>query len=557
MSDNQGSDALARNGGRILVDALVGNGVDTVYCVPGESYLPALDALYDVHGIRTITTRHEGAASNMADAYGKLTGRPGICFVTRGPGATHAANGVHTASEDSTPMILFVGQVGQEFIGRGAFQEVDYRQMFGGIAKWVTQIDSIERIPEIIAKAFSVAMSGRPGPVVIALPEDVLFGSATVADASTARSVQAAPSADSLDELRGLLDGAMRPLVIVGGTGWDPDSTAALRRFVAANDLPVAASFRRQDLFDNRDSHYVGQLGLGVSPKLAERARDADLLIVVGSRLAESTSSGYTLFESPTPKQTMVHVHPDPEELGRVYQARLPINAGLREFALALDGIEPVASPRWQQWTADARADYVAHSTPPAPTAEIDGVDLAQVVGHLSDVLPDDAVIANGAGNYTVWVHRYYRYRQAATELAPTNGAMGYGFPAAIAASLRDPERSVVAFAGDGCFMMYPQELATAVQFGAPLVVIVVNNGMLGTIRMHQEREYPGRVSATKLENPDFVAFAKSFGAYAERVERTEDFPAAFERARKAGVAALIELRTDPRQITPANRLSA
>ncbi|AUT64008.1 thiamine pyrophosphate-binding protein [Paraburkholderia terrae] len=546
-----------RNGGRILVDALASNGVDTVYCVPGESYLAVLDALHDAHGIRTITTRHEGAASNMADAYGKLTGRPGICFVTRGPGATHAANGVHTASEDSTPMILFIGQVEQNFIGRGAFQEVDYRQMFGGIAKWVTEIDSIERIPEIMAKAFSIAISGRPGPVVIALPEDVLFGSATVADAPVARVVQAAPSAAALGELRARLERASRPLVIVGGTGWDADATAAFRRFVVANHLPVAASFRRQDLFDNRDPHYVGQLGLGVSPKLAERARAADLLIVVGSRLAETTSSGYTVFESPTPKQTMIHVHPDPQELGRVYQARLPINAGLREFALALDGIAPVASQAWQQWTTDARADYVAHSTPPAPSAEIAGVDLAQVVGHLSEVLPDDAVIANGAGNYTVWVHRYYRYRQPATELAPTNGAMGYGFPAAIAASLRDPKRSVVCFAGDGCFMMYPQELATAVQFGAPLIVIVVNNGMLGTIRMHQEREYPGRVSATRLENPDFIAFAKSFGAHAERVERTEDFAAAFERAQKAGVAALIELVTDPRQITPTNRLSA
>ncbi|MFL6704088.1 MAG: thiamine pyrophosphate-binding protein [Paraburkholderia graminis] len=559
MSDNANANAVAqpRNGGRILVDALARNGVDTVYCVPGESYLPVLDALHDAHGIRVITTRHEGAASNMADAYGKITGRPGICFVTRGPGATHASNGVHTASEDSTPMILFIGQVEQDFMGRGAFQEVDYRQMFGGIAKWVTEIDSTERIPEILAKAFSIAMSGRRGPVVIALPEDVLFGSATVADAPAARVVEAAPTAHALSELRALLERASRPLAIVGGTGWDADATAALRRFVVANDLPVAASFRRQDLFDNRDPHYVGQLGLGVSPKLAERARTADLLIVVGSRLAETTSSGYTLFESPTPAQTMIHVHPDPQELGRVYQARLPINAGLREFALALDSVAPVSSHAWAQWTKDARADYVAHSTPPAPSPEIAGVDLAHVVGHLNEVLPDDAVISNGAGNYTVWVHRYYRYRMPATELAPTNGAMGYGFPAAIAAKLRDPQRSVVCFAGDGCFMMYPQELATAVQFGAPLIVIVVNNGMLGTIRMHQEREYPGRVSATQLANPDFVALAKAFGAHAERVERTEDFPAAFERAQQAGVAALIELRTDPRQITPVSRLSA
>jgi acetolactate synthase I/II/III large subunit len=321
----------------------------------------------------------------------------------------------------------------------------------------------------------------------------------------------------------------------------------------------VAASFRRQDLFDNRDAHYVGQLGLGVSPKLAQRARDADLLIVIGSRLAETTSSGYTLFDIPTPKQTMVHVHPDAEELGRVYQAHLPINASLAAFARALVGVTPVAEQtkaRWQAWTESARADYVAHSTPPAQTPEIRGVDLAQVVAHLSEVLPEDAVITNGAGNYTVWVHRFYRYRQMATELAPTNGAMGYGFPAAIAAKLRNPDQSVVCFAGDGCFMMYPQELATAVQFGAPLIVILVNNNMLGTIRMHQEREYPGRVSATQFVNPDFVAMARAFGAHAERVERTEDFAAAFERAQRAGVAALIELRTDPPQITPANRLA-
>ncbi|WP_246792097.1 thiamine pyrophosphate-binding protein [Burkholderia perseverans] len=556
MSDTLGP----RNGGRILVDALARNGVDTVYCVPGESYLPVLDALHDTDGIRTITTRHEGAASNMADAYGKLTGRPGICFVTRGPGATHASNGVHTAREDSTPMILFIGQVERGLIGRGAFQEVDYRAMFGGLAKHVTEIDDIARIPEVVAAAFSIAMSGRPGPVVIALPEDVLFASAEVADAPPVRIAAAAPDPAAMDELRTLLAEAERPLVIVGGTGWDQDACAALQRFAGANDLPVAASFRRQDLFDNRDPHYVGQLGLGVSPALAARARDADLLIVIGSRLAETTSSGYTLFASPRPKQPMIHVHPDPAELGRVYQARLPINAALRGFALALDAlapIEPAVRQRWRAWTEAARADYVAHSTPAAPTPDIEGVDLAQVVGHLNAVLPDDAMISNGAGNYTVWVHRFYRYRRPATELAPTNGAMGYGFPAAIAAKLKHPEREVVCFAGDGCFMMYPQELATAVQFGAPLVVIVVNNAMLGTIRMHQEREYPGRVSATRLVNPDFIAMARAFGAHAERVERSEDFPAAFERARRAGVAALIELRTDPRQITPANRLTA
>jgi acetolactate synthase-1/2/3 large subunit len=553
------ANANARIGGHILVDALRTNAVDTVYCVPGESYLPVLDALHDAaadHTIRTIVTRHEGAASNMAEAHGKLTGRPGICFVTRGPGATHAANGVHTAMQDSTPMILFVGQIEGKFKGREAFQEVDYARMFGGLAKWATEIDSLERIPEIVAKAFTIAMSGRPGPVVIGLPEEVLFGTGIAPAAPQVRIAHAAPEPDALVELQALLAAATKPLVVVGGTGWTDDGLAALKRFVVANNLPVAASFRRQDLFDNRDPHYVGMLGLGVSPKLAERVRDTDLLLVIGSRLSETVSNGYTLIESPVPKQTMVHVHPDPQELGRVYHARLPIVASLSRFALALDNLAPAPDRPWTAWTDAARADYIAHSTPPQAHADLAGVDLAQVVAHLSDTLPDDAVVTNGAGNYTVWVHRFYRYRRPATELAPTNGAMGYGFPAAIAAKLRQPQRTVVCVAGDGDFMMYPQELMTAMQYGAPLIVIVVNNGMLGTIRMHQEREYPNRVSATDLANPDFVAFAQAFGAYGERVERTEDFPAAFARAQAAGRAALIELRTDPRQITPAARLA-
>lgn len=551
MSDSK----QPRNGGQILVEALIRNAVDTIYCVPGESYLPVLDALRDATSIRTIVTRHEGAASNMADAYGKLTGRPGICFVTRGPGATQASNGVHTAKQDSTPMILFVGQIESSFKGREAFQEVDYTQMFGGLAKWATEIDSIERIPEIVSKAFSIAMSGRPGPVVIALPEEVLFGSAQVVDAQPVRITRAAPDSAALEEMRELLATAKQPLVIVGGTGWDADSTKALQRFVHANHLPVAASFRRQDLFDNRDPHYVGQLGLGTSPKLLERVKSSDLLLVIGSRLSETVSQGYTLIESPSPAQPMIHVHPDPQELNRVYQSTLPILSSLSSFAHAVAALEPVASNAWKIWTDAARADYLEHSTPPLPHPQLAGVDMGSVVAHLNEVLPDNAVITNGAGNYTVWVHRFYRYRKPATELAPTNGAMGYGLPASIAAKLHDPQQTVICFAGDGCFMMYPQELATAMQYNAPIVVIVVNNGMLATIRMHQEREYPGRVSATELANPDFIALAKSFGAHAERVERSEDFPAAFQRAQKAGVAALIELRVDPRQITPQARL--
>ncbi|AHL75108.1 thiamine pyrophosphate-binding protein [Stutzerimonas stutzeri] len=544
-----------RHGGEILVQALVCNAVDTLYCVPGESYLPVLDALHDKRSIRTVVTRHEGAASNMADAYGKLTGRPGICFVTRGPGATHASNGVHTAKQDSTPMILFVGQIESSFKGREAFQEVDYRQMFGDLAKWVTEIDSIERIPEIVSKAFSIAMSGRPGPVVIGLPEQVLFGTADVADLPAVRIARASPEPQALEELRSVLGSASKPLVIVGGTGWDTSSTEAFQQFIQANDLPVASSFRRQDLLDNRDRHYVGQLGLGTSPKLLERVDEADLLLVIGSRLSETVSQGYGLITSPATRQKLIHVHPDPEELNRVYRAELPILSALSTFAHAAAALEPLDTSRWASWTAAARADYVQHSTPPVAHVQLDGVDMGAVVAHLNDVLPDDAIITNGAGNYTVWVHRFYRYRKPATELAPTNGAMGYGLPAAIAAKLYAPERSVVCFAGDGCFMMYPQELATAMQYGAPIVVIVVNNGMLATIRMHQEREYPGRISATELVNPDFVALAKAFGAYAERVDRTEDFAAAFARARESGIPALLDLRTDPKQITPQARL--
>lgn len=549
------SDLPARNGGQVLVEALLRHAVDTVYCIPGESYLPVLDALHDASGIQTIVTRHEGAASNMADAYGKLTGRPGICFVTRGPGATHAANGVHTAMQDSTPMILFIGQVESAFKGREAFQEVDYRQMFGGLAKWATEVDDIRRIPEIVARAFRVAQSGRPGPVVIGLPEEVLFGSAQVADVATSPITRAAPTSSALAELHERLSQARRPLLIVGGTGWTSEACEQVRAFARANRLPLVASFRRQDLIDNRDEQYAGQLGFGASPKLTARVQEADLLLVLGSRLSETPSAGYTLIRSPRPLQSMIHVYADASELGRVYQADQMIEAGMPEIATALAGLAPLRETPWAEWTAAARADYLSYVTPPKQAEPPQGVDLTQVVHYLNETLPDDAVISNGAGNYAVWVHRFYRYRTPRSQLAPTNGAMGYGFPAAIAAKLRDPQRSVVCFAGDGCFMMYPQELATAVQYGAALTVIVVNNGMLGTIRMHQEREYPGRISATQLRNPDFVTLARAFGAHGELVERTEDFAAAFERAQASGKPALIELRTDPQQITPVSRL--
>lgn len=555
MMNSNTANTTSRNGGQILVEALCQNEVNTVYCVPGESFLPVLDALYDTSSIRTIVTRHEGAASNMADAYGKLTGRPGIAFVTRGPGATHASNGVHTAKQDSTPMILFVGQVETTMKEREGFQEVDYRQMFGSLAKWATEIEDIERIPEVIARAFSVAMSGRPGPVVVALPEDILFNAAIVADAPPVRISRPAPAQHEMDELHALLNKAQKPLLVVGGTSWTAQACQDLATFVNTYNLPVAASFRRQDLFDNRDPHYVGQIGLGSSPQLQERLKQADLVLALGTRLTDIPTSGYSLISSPSPKQTLVHLHVDPEELNRVFVAALPINTGMPAAAAALATLTPQSKPTWEDWTATARADYETHSTPPALSDKHDGVDLGTIVKYLDETLPEDAIITNGAGNYTVWVHRFFRYRQAATELAPVNGAMGYGLPAAIAAKLHAPEKTVVCFAGDGCFMMYPQELATAMQFDVPVIVILVNNGMFGTIRMHQEREYPGRVSGTGLSNPDFVAFAHSFGAFGELVEETADFPAAFERALTSGKPALLELRTDPAQINPQQRL--
>lgn len=547
---------VLRNGGQILIEALRRNAVDTIYCVPGESYLPVLDALAGHQEIKTINTRHEGAASNMADAYGKITGQPGIAFVTRGPGATHAANGVHTAMQDSTPMILFIGQVGTDIKEREGFQEIDYRQMFGRVAKWATEIESIDRIPEIIHRAFNVAMSGRKGPVVISLPEDILFKTTKVPDLPPVLIGESYPAPSAILKIGILLKNAQRPLVIIGGTGWTLEAQYNLKSFAQRFNLPVAAGFRRQDILDNRDPHYVGQLGLGISPALAEQVCQSDLLIVLGSRLSEVTSGNYEIIQSPLPTQKLVHAHADAGEINRVFHAEVPICATVEATTSALAKLTGSSYiTTWRQWTETARANYLSHNTPVTRSPEQAGVELSHIVSYLSKELPEDSIICNGAGNYTVWVHRFFQYKQLGTELAPTNGAMGYGLPAAIAAKLERPKSIVVCFAGDGCFMMYPQELATAMQFNAAIIVIVVNNGMLGTIRMHQEREYPGRVSATNLVNPDFVGLAESFGAYAERVERNQDFAAAFERAKCAGRAALLELLTDPAQITPQARL--
>jgi acetolactate synthase-1/2/3 large subunit len=553
--------AQKMTGGQILVAALRLQGVDRVYCVPGESYLPVLDALYDEPDISVVSARHEGAAANMAEADGKLTGRPGICFVTRGPGATHAAVGVHTAFQDSTPMVLFIGQVARTARDREGFQEVDFRAMFAPLAKWAAEIDDPARIPEYLTRAFRVALSGRAGPVVLSLPEDMLSevipaptqAPAAIAAAATAR-------ASDLEALGAMLAMASRPLLIVGGSGWTARGCEGLLEFARKNELPILASFRRQDLIDNRDPNYCGHLGLGVDPSLAGRVRSADLIVAIGSRLGENTTSGYTLLTPPVPQQALVHVHPDPNELGRVYQPQLAIACGVADFAAALGSIESLGPGRRKAWLREARDAYVKFSTPaPANTAvatATEFVDLSAVVGWLSEHLDDNAIVSNGAGNYTVWLHRYFRYKQPRTELAPVSGAMGYGVPAAVAADLRFPERRVVAFAGDGCFLMYPQEIATAVQQKARLVIIIVNNGMYGTIRMHQERRYPGRVVATELLNPDMVALAQSFGAFAERVDTTAAFAGAFQRAVDSRRPAVLELRVDPAQISPSFRLS-
>lgn len=545
------SDSTQHTGGQILVQALRQQGVDRIFCVPGESYLTVLDALYDTPEIAVVSARHEGAAANMAEADGKLTGRPGICFVTRGPGATHAAIGVHTAFQDSTPMILFIGQVARAERDREGFQEVDFRAMFAPLAKWAAEIDHAERIPEYVARAFRVALSGRAGPVVLSLPEDMLSDFiAAPPPAQAAVAAGAAPRASDLKALGSMLAKASRPLVVVGGSGWTASGCKGLLEFARKNELPIVASFRRQDLIDNRDANYCGHLGLGVDPSLAERVRCADLILAVGSRLGENTTSGYTLLVPPVPQQSLIHVHPDPNELGRVYQPQLAIACGVSDFSDALASVEHLGAAARTAWLREAREAYVKFSTPPAPSAEF--VDRAAVVGWLNEHLADDAIIANGAGNYTVWLHRYYRYRRPRTELAPISGAMGYGVPAAIAAKLRFPDRSVVAFAGDGCFLMYPQEIATAVQHKANLVIIIVNNGMYGTIRMHQERRFPGRVVATELLNPDFVALAHTFGAFAERVEKTSEFAHAYHRAIDSGRPAVLELIVDPAQISPS-----
>lgn len=548
------SPSAPRSGGQVLVDQLEAQGVEHVFCVPGESYLEVLDALHG-SAIALTVCRQEAGAAMMADAAARLTGRPGIAMVTRGPGATNAAHGIHIAEHDSVPLILFIGQIERSMRGRGAFQEMDYRAFFGSTAKWVVEIDDAARIPEIVSRAFHVAMQGRPGPVVIALPEDMLVDRVAVPDAPRVEPVRAWPGLAQMAELQKRLWAARNPLLVLGGGGWSARACAGVARFAERFALPVATSFRRAALFSADHPNYAGEIGIGPNPALKARAAEADLLILAGGRMAEMPSQGYTLLSIPVPRQTLVHVHPDPAELGRVYAPALGIMASPDSFAASLEALQPPLAIPWAGAADDAHAAYRAWTEGPPGAAG--RVDMAEVVRRLRAHLPDEAVVTNGAGNYAIWVGRYFGFRRFGTQLAPTSGSMGFGVPAAVAAKRLDPARPVVAFAGDGCFLMNGQEFATAVQYRLAIVVVVVDNGMYGTIRMHQERDHPGRVSGTDLQNPDFAAYARAFGGHGETVAATEEFMPAFRRAEAAGVPAIIHVKTDPDVITPTTTLTA
>ncbi|MDL5032769.1 thiamine pyrophosphate-binding protein [Pelomonas sp. APW6] len=562
MTNPASPQAVSRLAGHALVEALVEQGVTDAFGVPGESYLAVLDGFHEHRErIRFVACRQEGGAAFMAEAQGKLSGRPGICFVTRGPGATNASIGLHTAFQDSTPMILFIGQVASDQRDREAFQEVDYRQMFGpgtlGMAKWVGEVQDAERLPEYVARAFHTAMQGRPGPVVLVLPEDMLTQKIGAPILPRVRVAEAAPSPAALAELRERLAAAKRPFVIAGGGGWTPESTAALQQFAEGWQLPVGCAFRFQDLFDNHHPLYAGDVGIGINPKLAQRVREADLIVAIGPRLGEMTTGGYTLLQAPLPDQDLIHIHAGAEELGRVYAAELMINASMRCAAPALAALTPPASCAWTEWAQAAHADYEANlvAQPVVP------LDMAAVVKTLSRQLPEGTVFTNGAGNYSGWLHRFHRYtglhRHGRTQLAPTSGAMGYGLPAAVAAALLQ-SRWVVNIAGDGDFLMNGQELATATGYGArKLLCVVVDNGTYGTIRMHQEREYPGRVSGSDLYNPDFAALAQAYGWAAHRVETTEDFEPALRAALVEERPTLLHLRLSSDVSTSRSTLTA
>src|SRR5471032_603577 len=549
MRGNDGT----RTGGEILIDQLAIHGVRHAFCVPGESYLAALDAFYG-SDIALTVCRHESAAAMMAEAIGKVTGRPGICFVTRGPGATNASAGIHIARQDSSPMIVFVGQVGRHMREREAFQELDYRAVFGSIAKWATEIDDPARIPELISRAFHTACNGRPGPLVIALPEDMLTERVAVPDATACEPVEIWPGLTDMSRLQKLLWASKRPIALVGGSRWSETAFAALARFAERFELPIATTFRRQYLFDGLHPCYAGDMGIGPNPKLLARVKGADLVLLIGGRLSEMATQGYTLLDIPEPQMKLVHVHPGAEELGRVYHPTLAIQAAPTAFCAALEGLQPPNEIAWKGEAATAHADYLAWSEKATP--QPGGVNLGEIMVWLRENLAPEAIITNGAGNFAGWIHRFYRFRKYATHVAPTSGSMGYGFPAAVAMKLLYPDRTVVCIAGDGDFLMTGQDFATAVQYNLPVIVVLSDNGLYGTIRMHQERDYPGRVVATALKNPDFVAYAKAFGGFGVRVEKTADFPAAFAAAQKSGKPSIIHLKIDPEAITPTMTLT-
>ncbi|MCV0397509.1 MAG: thiamine pyrophosphate-binding protein [Rhizobiaceae bacterium] len=542
-----------KTGGQLIVEALEANGVERIYSVPGESYLAVLDALHD-SAIRNIVCRQEGGAAMMADCEGRLTGRPGICFVTRGPGATNASAGIHIARQDSNPMLLFVGQVARGIKEREAFQEVDYKAFYGSMAKWVVEIDDATRIPELVTRAFAVATSGRPGPVVISLPEDMLTDEVDAPSALPFTPVETRPGADEMAELERMLAGAERPFVILGGTRWTEQAVKQMCAALEAWKLPVGCSFRRQALCDQLHPSYAGDVGIGINPKLGDYIKKADLVLLVGCRFGEMPSSDYTLLKSPYPDQKLVHIYPDPHELGRVYRPTLAINATPASFAEAFGATAPASTPAWANRTEELHQGYMDWSTPPSdgPGA----VRMGPIMAHLEEVLPEDAIIANGAGNFATWVHRFHRFRRFNSQAAPTSGSMGYGLPGGVAAKIIYPEREVVVWAGDGDFLMNGQEFATAIQHDAAIVVVILNNGIYGTIRMHQERDYPGRVSGTSLVNPDFAALARAYGGHGETVETTEAFAPAFERARASGKPAIVEVKLDPEAITPTRTLT-
>jgi acetolactate synthase I/II/III large subunit len=540
-----------RSAAEILVDQLRIHGVNHVFCVPGESYLAVLDAFHDSKLAITVC-RQEGGAAMMAEAIGKVTNRPGVCFVTRGPGATNASPGIHIARQDSTPLVMFVGQVARDMREREAFQEVDYRAVFGSMTKWTTEIDDPARIPEIVSRAFHTATNGRPGPVVVSLPEDMLTERIAAEDAPPFSPIETSPGTADMAAFARLLGAARAPMLILGGSRWSQQASDGVARFAEKFALPVCTTFRRLHLFDALHPCYAGDLGIGPNPKLLDRIKSADLVVLIGGRMGELPSQSYTVFDIPRPQMTFVHVHPGAEELGRVYSAHLPIHATPTAFAAALERLDVPGAPRGQG--PAAHDDYLAWTE--QPTAQPGNVNLGAVMVWLRENLPADAILCNGAGNYAAWIHRFFRFRRFGQHVAPTSGSMGYGIPAAVAMKRLYPERPVVCFAGDGDFLMNGQEFATAVQYGLPFVVIVCDNSIYGTIRMHQEREYPGRVVATALRNPDFAAYARAFGGFGVSVERTADFPTAFAQAQASGKPAIVRLAIDPEAITPATTLA-